>query len=270
MKIAVLLSAHNDIKLVQDTLDSVKKYMTNNILVMFDGAFWSEVENINIDSLKMKGMYHKTPKAPYRNIALGLQKLYELFPDCDWYNCLEYDCLVASSHIKTTLEIAKEKDIWFLGNDGKIAPNTNLPFLDLLLGGRIDKTANYYALGCCQFYSKKFIDNLIDRNFFEKFLNLTNYFTHGFYPFYNGYDISEHLYPTLARVLGGKVAVLASRDYKTGKWHGNYERYPMRWLPEIDISENYPEASILHPIKSFNHPIRKFYRKKRNDIRNNS
>ena len=103
--------------------------------------------------------------------------------------------------------------------------------------------------------------------FFYNFLNLTNTFSDGFMPDYTGYDVSEHLYPTLARQFGGAVGVLSAWDI--WKWHGNHKMYPIRWRPELEMEKDiFPETTLCHPVKSFDHPIRKHYREERNDAKN--
>jgi hypothetical protein len=265
MKISVLLNTHGNIPLIEDTLDSIKKYMSKDILVIVDGANWDEVKDVNLGVHKVEGFYHHCAKAPYRNIALGLNLLYSTFPKSDWYCYIESDCLVASSHVVEVLERAKSKEMWFLGNDGRVAPSITIPSLETMIGATVFPQAYYYMLGCCQFFSFRFMESLVDREFFKNFLLYTNGFAPGEYPGYNGYDVSEHMYPTLARSLGGKVGVFASWDKENSQWHGNYKKFPMRWLPLLGEDENYPEATILHPIKKVDHPIRQFYKKRRSD-----
>jgi hypothetical protein len=61
------------------------------------------------------------------------------------------------------------------------------------------------------------------------------------------------------------VGVFASYD-ETGQWHGHYRYFPIRWRPSIDpLTEDYEEASIVHPLKEYDHPIRIKHRKMRED-----
>jgi hypothetical protein len=173
---------------------------------------------------------------------------------------VEYDVLFASDRFRKNLEIADKKDVWMLGNDGHV-DDKQLPLIESLVGSKFRST--YYLLGCCQFFSWKFLAKLQEIDFFERFLFLTNQFSPGVFPAYGGYDISEHLYPTLCRHFGGAVGVFATWD--RGKWHGAYRHFPMRWRPELDPeTENFAEASILHPLKNYNHPIRAYHRERRN------
>jgi len=260
MKIATLLSVHDDPKLVLDTLDSVLHYMTDDVLVLVDGA--SDVfDNIDMPVHRMKGFKHGVPRSPYRNVALGLKTIRGMYPDHDWYCYMEYDCLVTSIRFKYNLEIADDRDIWMLGADGHIDDKA-IPLVESMLGQPF--RSSYYLLGACQFFSKWFMEKLEQFNFFDRFLAATNDCTGGFMPGYGGYDVSEHLYPSLCRQFGGNIGVLATWDSVEERWHGGHKVFPIRWKPDLDAeTENYKDASIMHPLKDYDHPIRKFHRKAR-------
>jgi hypothetical protein len=103
-------------------------------------------------------------------------------------------------------------------------------------------------------------------DFFERFLSYTNSFSYGEFPEYReqgGYDVIEHVLPTMALNLGGRVAEFASWDRKAKQWGGDSLHYPVRWMPDLEDDEIYHKAFILHPIKDVNHPLRTFYRNKR-------
>ena len=86
-------------------------------------------------------------------------------------------------------------------------------------------------------------------------------------PGYSAYDVSEHLYPSLCRQYGGNIGVFSSFD-EHGHWHGHYRSYPIRFTPQLNAdTENYPEATILHPIKDYDHPIRVANRETRQCIK---
>ena len=108
------------------------------------------------------------------------------------------------------------------------------------------------------------MEKLAEMDFFSKLLNYTNCFSQGYFPKYDGWDFTEHLFPTLANNLGGKVYGLAGWHSDKSQWYGNYKKFPMRWKPELTIKDNYPEASIMHPVKNTDHPLRRFHREKRN------
>ena len=261
MEIATLLNAHGETNLIIDTLDSIFAHVTENVLVLIDGAAWDDFKDVELPAPKVCGLKHGIPKAPYRNVALGLDLLAEMWPDADWYCYTEYDVLFTSPRFKYNLEMADERDVWMLGNAGRVDDFT-LPFVEAMVNEKFDSV--YYMLGCCQFFSSKFIKKLLEIQFFERLLSYTNGFDAGYFPGYAGYDISEHLYPTLCRHFGGNVGVFATWDDFREQWHGSYRYFPMRWKPELDFeTENYPEASIMHPLKTYEHPIREFHRERR-------
>lgn len=263
MKIATVLNIHSNPELVLDTIDSIFHYMTKDLLVIVDGAS-KEFKNITLPAVTLEGFYHGCNKAPYRNVALGLKMLDESFPDADWYCYIEYDCLVTSDRFKKNLRLADGMDVWMMGNDGHV-DDKGMPFVSPLVGGKFESI--YYLLGCCQFFSKKYMSKLREIHFFDRLLTLTNGFSNGFMPGYSGYDLSEHMYPTIARHFGGNIGVFATWERAKEKWHGSYEIFPMRFQPELDpVKENFPEASIMHPLKSINHPIRVEHRLRRKNV----
>lgn len=260
MEIACVLNVHSQPELIRDTIDSISTFMTEKILVVVDGAAWPNLKNEPFAAAKLEGFYHNVPKSPYRNVALALQNLSDTYPQVDWYCYCEADVLFASERFKINLKMAEEKDVWMLGNDGHISDEA-LPLIQAMLEQQFK--SSYYLLGCCMFFHKKFIDKLKEINFFDRFLMLTNSFEGGFFPFYSSYDLSEHLYPTLCRHFGGNIGVFATYDHE-GKWHGAFEYFPVRWRPELNPeTENFPNPSILHPLKDVNHPIRVLQREKR-------
>jgi hypothetical protein len=259
MNLSVVMNIHEDSDLVFDTLDSVRKYMTDNILVVIDGEFWGQLKNSEIRATKVEGLRHGSRRAPYRNITLGLMKAAEEWPDVDWCCYLEPDCLVGADTFRRELEIADQMGAWCVGNDHRIG-NVAFPLINTRFN--INITESHYLLGCCIFYNRKYIQKLVEMNFFNQFLDLTNFFSQGFFPAYTGHDITEHLYPSLAVYLGGKVQQFANYIERKQQWGGNYTKFPMRYRPELN--GEFPNAAILHPIKNFNNPIREFYRKKRN------
>jgi hypothetical protein len=265
MNISCILNAHSQPELIRDTLDSIFTFVTKKTLILIDGASWANFKNEHFDAPKIEGFYHNKPKSPYRNVALGLSVLSETFPESDWYCYCEPDVLFASERFKANLKMADEAGVWMLGNDGRISEEP-LPLIQALIQEKFK--SSYYLIGCCLFFNKKFIKKLLEINFFERFLTLTNSFESGYFPLYSGYDLSEHLYPTLCRHFGGNIGVFATYDHE-GNWHGSYEYFPMRFCPEINHEiENFDNPSILHPIKNYDNPIRVTQREKRKKWKN--
>lgn len=263
MEIAAIINAHSKPEVVNDTTESIQKYMTTNILAVIDGAS-RDFDNIPLPIPKVNGFKHSRPRSPFRNVALGLREVIAAYPKMDWYCYIEYDCLVTSSRFKQNLKMAQEMGVWMLGNDGYV-DTKYMPLIDSLVGGNMTNK-NYHLLGACQFFHKDFVAKLLEINFFDRFLSLTNAFHgSGAFPGYNGQDISEHMYPTMCRYFGGHIGVFAT--WHQGKWHQAYELFPLRRKPELDPeTENFPNASIFHPLKDFNHPIREYHRQKRKDV----
>jgi hypothetical protein len=257
MQIAVLLNAHSDIEVIKDTIDAVLTYVTDKILLIVDAKYWDEFKFVDLPVNKVCGFYHGIPRAPYRNMALGMHLLRQQW-DVPWYCYVEYDVLFTSQRFMKSLELAQSKNVWMLGNCGHVDV-VELPFIEELIGEKLRSI--YYMLGCCQFFNRDFMLKLEQIDFFEKFLFLTNQFGSDF-PKYTGYDISEHLYPTLCRQFGGNIGVFASWDDVKKIWHGASQYFPMRWKPAI--TETSDLTSIVHPSKTMD-DVRLYYREKRQE-----
>tara|TARA_Y100000034_G_scaffold42710_2_gene52289 strand:+ start:11098 stop:11925 length:828 start_codon:yes stop_codon:yes gene_type:complete len=269
MEIATLLNTHCP-KTTADTLESILTFVGTNAIVCVDAAAWSSFKEIKLPAYKLKAFYHNCPKSPYRNVALGLKTLYEKFPSSDWYIYTEHDCLFASSEFKTNLKHADRQDVWMLGNDGKQEEiKQKLPLIEAIIGEKINTC--HYLLGSCLFFCNEFMEKLVELDFFNKLINVSNHFTEGYFPQYTGYDLSEHLYPTLATHLGGDIGTFAAWNEVTREWSGSYRKFPIRWKPQLDPEkENFKEASILHPLKDYDHPIRITQRQRRKKLWKNT
>jgi hypothetical protein len=298
MKIAAIIQAHSDDDVVLDTIDSVKRWMTTDILTVMDGASWDGLDKDKFSSSHLvQGLNHGLPNNPYRNVFFGLKQIYDKWPDKDWYCYLEYDCLVTSNSFESDLKKAEKSNYWVLGTDLRLK-RCKFPFVEKIIDKKFNET--FYILGCFYFLHRNYIVALNDLNFFDKFLSLTNYFSNGFFPVgaygsQNGvvdpvFDISEELIPTLAYYLGGKIGSLSfwgdgsthphnvvagtnrmpttSRQSKSDGnslgWYGNYRKYPVRWRPDLNENENFIESAIMHPLKTYDHPIRQYHRHRRN------
>lgn len=264
-RIATVVNVHGNTPLVLDTLDALRTYSSENNLVLVDGAVWdSWGKDIQLPAHKICGFVHNQPRAPYRNVAFGLMSLVNQWNDMDWYCYTEYDTLYANDLFKEDLAKASKQNIWCLGTNHRIG-SFKFPLIERMLG--IELKESHYLLGCCVFFHRKFVKKLKQINFFEKFLQWTNEFRPPYFPGYDeqgGYDISEHLYPTLANHFGGKVGQLSSWSDHLATWErGNFLKYPIRWKPELTADYPLYNASILHPVKQYNHVFRLLSRKKR-------
>lgn len=254
MDIAVILNAHENSLLVQDTIESIKTNVSDKILMITDYLAWDWAESFKTDVLKMRTHPHGPVPGPYRNIIMGLQQAAETW-DCDWYCYTEYDVLFGSDKFKETLN--KNQDVWCLGNDLR-SYNLKLSLLEYIVKEKINETK--YLLGCCVFLHRNFIKKLQEIDFFDRFLFFTNPFRKGFFPQFKGYDFTEHLLPTLANQWG-TVKQFAVWDDSLNMWYGDFKKFPMRWKPTI--GSGYEDASIIHPVKKFDDPARKYFRSKR-------
>ncbi len=263
MQIATIMNVHNNPALVRDSLDAIEKYVGNKNVILVDGLGVHDFRGLDWDVSFVRGFNHGSSRAPYRNVALGLSMVVEKYPDVDWYVYCESDVLFTSKRYQTNLEMAAERNVWMLGNDGRVH------YEPMELIAAMFKTTfsnGYYLLGCCQFFHRQFIQKLQEKDFFNRFLHLTGSFDGKTFPKFNGWDISEHMYPTLCRHLGGNIGVFASYDSEKNQWHGAYEYFPMRWTPEINAdTEFFKDASVIHPMKELDHPLRTYYRNLRNE-----
>lgn len=266
MEITAIVHTHGNPELTWDTVDSVKHYMTDQVVVLVDEAGWNQFDLTQAPANMLKGFYHGYHKAPYRNIIMGLLAAAQNWPNSDWYAYLEFDALVGSSAFKTDLEWAAKQNCWLIGNDYRDKQTVQFPLVEMMLKTKFEEIV--YLLGAVLFYHKNFIKKCMEENFFERFLYYTNDFKNGFFPGYVGpaaWDLVEHMMPTLAKHWGGEVRQFAKWSQSARTWSGgNYRRYPIRWQPDLFLVEHeYLQASIMHPLKTFDHPIRQFHRNKR-------
>lgn len=273
MKIAVILNAHENSLVFKDTLESVIHYMTDDVLVVVDGFGWEQFEKEKIPARTLCGLnqgrshIHGSNNSPYRNMALGLMKSWEVWgKSVDWYCYLEYDCLIGSSKIKDHLAEASKNNVWLIGNDLR-EDDRQIKLINNLIKKDIKLK---YLLGCCLFFNSEFISRLSKDNFFTNLLNFSN--LHGNSPFFfiknnkideKVYDISEFLYPTLANSYGKNVGEFACWNHDFNCWRGVFQEYPMRFVPDLTLSDPVLNACIMHPIKDFDNPVRHYHRGKR-------
>jgi len=262
MEIATIVSTHANPQITEDTVDSVKTWITDKVMLLVDQAGWSQFQDRNICNVdKIEGFYHNYYKGCYRNYALGLKTLFETYPNADWYWWLEYDALVISDAFKADLEKANKQGIWMMACDLR-KYKFAFPLLEEILGcGKIQTSR--YLLGCCQFHHHNFLAKLTELDFFNKLIDATEEYREGIFPDYPRHAFEEELWPTLALHLGGRLKGLSC--WINPRWVGS-PLYKVRYQPEIRPYEILPSTSIIHPVKNPN-PIRLYYRKQRDKIR---
>jgi hypothetical protein len=262
MKIALTLNAHEENAYVLDTIESIKKYVTNYITVIIDGHNWKNWENSRIKNNKIEGFVHNYYKAPYRNMLYSLLKTYQQYPNMDWYCYSEWDVLFTSESFKEELKKAEEEKIFCIGNDFRTY-KISLPYFDKIFNQKIEEYN--YLLGCCFFVHKNIMHTLVENNVIQKLLFYTNEFEKGYFPDckeQNIYDFGELIIPTFTKIMGGKVGQFAAWHPNLNQWIGNFKKIAMRWKPEIQWEDIYKETSILHPVKK-SKEIRSYFKQKR-------
>lgn len=256
VKIATHVNSGIDSNLLQDTLESIRFFVTKDILVTRDAV----LEPCLLSNVyTVSGFSYGDNKSPYRNIALGIYHLYQLFPNHDWYMYCDYDVVFLSSRITEQLKLAERMGVWLVATNGRYE-QLEIPFLKSFCGRSCQYS--YYVLGCWFCMHRHFLEKLIRLDFFNKFLFLTSEFREGYFPNYDRHDISEHLYPTMCRLFGGNIGILSSYD-EYGRWHGNYRYYPVRWKPEMKYQDEFKEACVVHPVKDYHNRFRVISREKR-------
>lgn len=261
MKVSAVLHVHNHPALVEDTLDSIYLWMTNQIHVIVDEAGWHNFSEFKYKDVELeKGFFHNIHRCPYKNVALSLKRVYEKWPDSDWFCYIEYDCLVISDLFMKDLKHFKNR-AWLLANDIRVPGHTLPPMFTDLLGKPL--WPGHIMLGCCVFYHRDFLKKLHEE-FFGKFLEQVKDFPPGFYPDFRGYALEEEMFPSLAAFYGGRVEQLAA--WKGGPI-GNFTRYPMRHPEVIYPYLVTPLTSIIHPLKNYDDPIRVHFRRLRSKLK---
>jgi hypothetical protein len=260
MKIAAIVSVHDKQDVSLDTLNSVSYHMTDKVLLLVDGEYWNMWRSIDLPAHKLCGFNHGSLKSPYRNILLGLMSAYKYWGnEVDWFTYIEYDCLIGSAGFKK--ELIETDGIWCLGSSFRKNQTMNLSFVEKMINGKFEEIV--YLVSACMFYHKSFLQKMLESGFFDKFLFYTNEFKKGYLPFYDGFDLTGHLLPTMVKYFGGGIKELSFYSEEMNVWGGNYRRYPIRYRPEINNIEPFLNSSIIHPIKEINHPLRIYYREKR-------
>jgi len=257
------MKCHGNTQVVLDGLDALMTYVSRDAIVVVDGYAWhSWGEKLELPVYKLPGFPQGNTTSMYRNVTLALKHALEIWPDHDWYCVLDYDVLFASDGFKADLAKAAEQGIWCIGNDLRDL-DKRFPHLEAVVGERID--VSKYLIGCCVFYHNSFLKKLQSIDFFDRMLSMTNGFDPGYFPDCEDvFDFGEHLYPTLAAHFGGGLSQFSRWSDSLTQWcEGEFRKYPVRWKPDIDLSEIGPETSIIHPVKEYDCEIRSYCRGKR-------
>lgn len=254
MEIAAFVLTHNNPQLTFDTVDSVRLWMTDKVMVLVDAVGWGNFLGSDPKYDLCRGLPHGRPRSPFRNILFGMKELYLKHPNVDWYCYCENDVLFIGDQFKRDIEKAKGKML--LGTNYRRDRDWELPLLNRVVGGEVRE--QHYVLGCLMFMHRKFVAQLAEWS--KSLLRETERFESGFFPDFHGYAFEEQLFPSLANYFkAGSVQALSFE----GRPHPNYIS---RFRPEINQSEVRAGATFLHPVKNADDPIRLHYRKLRNKI----
>lgn len=244
MIISTVVQAHKNPSFVNQNIKMVKKNVGQNVICMIDSANWKEFENEKMECETLCGYYHNDKRNPYKNFAHGMNQLYKRFPESEWFCNSEFDVFFKNDNFKEDLErFRKEHNAGLVGFNLRIAP-FDCPFINSLFKRKFD--VGYYLIGCCMFFHKSYMNKLINVNFFERFLNYTAPFTSSYLPC-EEYDISEHLYPSLAASLNEPVMSFENAESSVfGKG-----KYFVRFKPEVtkEVVDD-DKYSIIHPYKN--------------------
>jgi len=256
--IAVLLNVHANPKMARDTLDSIRKWVSRKILMIVDKKGWHHFENFrHPDTEVLCGVYHGVGRSPYKNIAIGLQRLYEMWPDATWYVYLESDVVVLSSAFKADLVSLESKDVTLAAVEHRVQPKANNHWLVReILGKQDNPLICHKTLGAVMFFSHKCIKPLIAKNFFKEVLLRTKEFRGAKFPNFTDYAVEEIIYPSAAAAYGTVVGLKAL--------NGNPTAYRVRFVPNVRLDEVTIATTIAHPTKRYDDPVREHARCLRN------
>jgi hypothetical protein len=282
MNIAAIVPVHADPHVANDTLDSIRRHMTDKVLVLADGWAYHDIQD-KIEGQVLSGLCQGGAQGSHANRMFGLRNLYTAFPHCDWYCWIEYDALVANDTFKNDLEYVLP-DEWVVGFCG--GSNVfDIPVLPGIFRSPGLKELTYF-LGAVVFHRREFLEQLYSDQMFEWIVNSTAMFsschTQGTLSQLPGikldnemYDLGEFVAGTLAKRYDKNVRSLSHWDQQGWRkqvhgsdsrlyWSGNFEKYPIRWNPLLMEHENiFGVSSILHPLKAYDDPIRAAYREHR-------
>src|SRR3954465_11111160 len=96
--LAVQVHTHGYPEVTNDTINRVKKHLTDKIIVICDRAGWKDIQSIK-GITKVCGSYHAHVSSPYRNQITGLSHLFRRYPDCSWYGNVEWDTAINDDEI---------------------------------------------------------------------------------------------------------------------------------------------------------------------------
>lgn len=251
MDLVFIINVHDNSQTVRDTIDAVKLWGSDDIVLSVDGLAWSKFSEFNYRNvIPLRGVDHGINRSPYKNMTLGLSEAYNKWPDKDWYCYMEYDVLILSDLFKYQLEIAARRGVSCVGFEHGYTAGSNDAWL---LSKLFDKEINYKhkMIGCFMCFSNACMKFWDQHNFFGNLLTQTASYSGADFPNFTDYAVEEILFPTAASLAGPLLTFNAGCSQSS--------RYLVRFMPEVTQNEITNETTIVHPIKSFTNPIRQHY-----------
>jgi len=161
MKIVTALYTHYDDDMTLDTLDSIKTWMTEDVIVILDGANTHNYKERIKDTIIKVGLPHGSAKSTHKNMALSIDHLHSQWPDADWYCFIEPDVILLNDSYKKELN-----EGWVRGTDYRDNP-WDLPLLNEIV--EFEVPIGCYFIGCIQFLHNDFVKKLYEMDFFNRF-----------------------------------------------------------------------------------------------------
>ncbi len=236
-KLAVQVHTHGNALVTADTLNRVKKHLTDNTIIICDRVGYKEINSIKNET-KVYGVYHNHPTGPYRNQIIGLDHLYRKYPNCLWYGNIEWDTAVNNDQILKDLGGAEEIGAWTAGFDMR-EYDADWRVLSSKIKRTVDKTR--YYIGCCLFFHRDFIKICLEENFFVEILRAAKVYG-PYWPDYHEWSVDEAILPSIARSYG-------KPGFEFGSWKEdrNRDKYAVRFKPDWDAL---PDGwCAAHPLK---------------------
>ncbi len=232
--LAVQIHTHGFPEVTEDTLNRVKKYLTDKTVIVCDQMGWKDI--LKIKTNKLCGVYHGNINSPYRNQIIGLSHLFKKYPHCTWYGNVEWDTAINGTGLLEDLSFAE--GCWTAGFDMREYDH-DWKVLSSKLNRKITKTL--YFIGCCLFFHHDFIEICEKEGYFAKILEMAKIYGSRF-PDYREWSVDEALLPSLSRSYD-------KQGYEFGCWEDNInrDRYSIRYKPGWD---ELPEMwHAAHPLK---------------------
>lgn len=241
MEVAVVMNVHGRVDVVRDTIDSIRTWMSNKIVIVVDQLGWEHFKDFEYpDTHVVCGLPHGKPKSPYKNFCVGFNEVYKKWPNVDWFCYTEYDMVVVSDQFREDLEFGTQNGISCMGRRYyKIGNRRKDHWMAMQILGNRDLPI-YKMLGALMFFSRPCVEGLMKFNFFSEVLERSKDYQGTKFPGFCGFAVEEILFPSAAAAFG-PIHDLGS------DLAGKYLVRP-GWQP-VGLEEIRPHTTFAHPIK---------------------